>query len=55
MEEHILDIFILVLLESGTKSHEKNLISQKILIKSIIVQIIMMLMLTDMVLDVEHR
>ena len=55
LEEHILEIFILVLLESSTKSHGKNSISQKVLIRSFIVQIIMMLVLINMVLNVEHH
>ena len=55
LEEHILEIFILVLLESSTKSHGKNSISQKVLIRSFIVQIIMMLVLINMVLNAEHR
>ena len=49
------EIFILVLLASGTKDHRKNLISLKILIRSFIVQIIMMSVLINMVLNVEHR
>ena len=55
LEKHISEAFILVLLESGTKIHEKNLISQKILIRSIIAQMIMMLVLINMVLNVEHH
>ena len=55
LEEHILEIFILVLLESSTKSHGKKSISQKVLIRSFIVQIIMMLVLINMVLNAEHR
>ena len=51
MEILILETFILVLLESGTKSRGKNLISQKILIKSIIVQIIMMSVSINMMLN----
>ena len=51
----ILETFILVLLESGTENHEKNLISWKILIKSIITQIIRMLVSKNMVLNVVHR
>ena len=46
---------ILVLLESGTKNHGKNSISWKILIRSIIVQIITMWVLIKMVLNAEHR
>ena len=51
----ILETFILVLLESGTKNHGKNSISWKILIRSIIVQIIMMSVSINMVLNVEHH
>ena len=47
--------FILVLMESGTKSHGQNLISRKILIGSIISKVIMMLVLINMLLNVEHR
>ena len=54
-EEHISETFILVLMKSGTKSHGKNLIIWKVLIKNIIVQIIMMLVLINMVLSVEHH
>ena len=46
---------ILVLMGSGTKNHGKNLISLKILIKSIVVQIITVLVLINMVLNAEHR
>ena len=38
-----------------TESHGKNLMSWKILIKNIIVQVIMMLVLINMVLSVEHH
>ena len=55
LKGHILQIFILVLMKNGTKSHGKNLISWKNLIKSIIPQIIMMLVLINMVLSVKHR
>ena len=55
MEVLILETFILVLLESGTKNHGKNLINWKILIRSFIVQIIMMLVLINMMLNVEHH
>ena len=51
----ILETFILVLLESGTKNHGKNSISWKILIRSIIVQIIMMSVSINMVLNVERH
>ena len=54
MEVLILETFILVLMENGTKKHGNNLISQKILIKSFIVQIITMLVLINIVLNVEH-
>ena len=40
---------------NGIKSHGKNLISSKALIKSIIAQIIIMLMLINMVSSVEHH
>ena len=44
-----------MLLESGIKNHGKNLIGWKILISSIIVQIIMMSVSINMVLNAEHR
>ena len=50
-----LGTFILVLLECGTKHRGKKLASWKILIKSFIVQIIMMSVSINMVLNVEHR
>ena len=50
-----LETFVLVLMESGTKSHGKNLISWKILIISITAQVIMMWMLINVVLNVEHH
>ena len=50
-----LETFVLVLVESGTKSHGKNLISWKILIISITAQVIVMWMLINMVLNVEHH
>ena len=53
-EEHISETFILVLMKSGTKSHGKNLISLKILIKNIIVQIIIFVLI-NMLLSVEHH
>ena len=40
---------------SGIESHGKSLMSSKILIKIIIAQIIMMLLLINMVLNVEHH
>ena len=48
-------IFILALMVNGTKFHRKNLMFQKILIKSIIVQTIMMSVSINMVLDVVHH
>ena len=51
----ILETFILVLMRSDTKNHGKNLISWKILIKSIIAHINTMLVLINMVLNAEHR
>ena len=44
----ILDKFILVLMESRSKSYGKNFVSQKIMIRSIITQVIMMLALINM-------
>ena len=55
MVEHILETFILELMRSGTESKGKGLISWKILIRSIIVQVITMLVLLNMVLNVKHR
>ena len=55
LEEHISETFILVLVESGTKSHGNNSISWKILIRSIIAQIIMIAVLINMVLNAEDR
>ena len=40
---------------NGTESHEKNLMSWEIFIRSIIAQIFMMLVLINMVLSVEQR
>ena len=54
-EEHILETFILVLMGCGTEIHEKNLISQKTLIRSFIVQIVIMLVLINVVLNAEHH
>ena len=51
----VLETFILTLMKNGTENHGKNLISWKILIKSINVQVIMMLVLINMVLNVEHH
>ena len=39
----------------STESHEKNLVSWKISIRSIIAQIIMMSLSINMVLNAEHR
>ena len=50
-----LETFILVLMESGTKSQGKDLISSKILIRNFDVQIIMMSVSINMVLNVQHR
>ena len=55
LEELVLETFTLVLIENGTESHGKNLMSWEILIKSIIAQIIMMFVLIDGVLNVEHH
>ena len=54
LEEAILQISILVLIINGIKTHGKNLMSSRILIKSIIVQVIM-LVLKNMVLSVVHH
>ena len=54
LEELISETFILVLMKSGTESHGKNLMIWKILIRSIIVQIIMTLVLINIVLNVKH-
>ena len=54
-EEHILETFILVLMKNGTKSHGKNFINWKILIKGIIGKVIMMLVLINVVLNAEHH
>ena len=43
-----------VLLESGTKSYGKNLITWKILIRSFIAQVIMMSVSINMVLNAKH-
>ena len=50
----ILETFILILMESSTKRHGKNLIGWKKLIRSIIAQNIMSAS-TNMVLNAEHR
>ena len=55
LEVLILEIFILMSMENGTKSHGKNLISQNKFDRSIIVQAIRMLVLKNMVLNAEHR
>ena len=44
-----LETFILVLMVNGIESDRKNLMSSKILIRSIIVQIVMMLVLINRV------
>ena len=44
-----LETFILVLMVNGIESHGKNLMSWKILIRGIIVQIVMMLVLINRV------
>ena len=54
LEKHISETFILILMGSGTKSHGKNSISWKILIKSIIAKIIMTSVSIDKVLNVEN-
>ena len=55
LDDCISEAFILVLLESGTKNPGKNLISWKILIRSIIAQIVMMSVSINMMLNAEHR
>ena len=52
--ELVLVTSILLLMVNGRESHGKNL-SLKILIEGIISQIIMMLMLINIVLNVEHH
>ena len=42
-------------MESGIESHGKNLMSWKVLISSIIAQILMILALINMVLNLEHH
>ena len=54
LEEPILRTFILVLMGIGTENHGQNSISWKVLIKSIIAQIIMMSVSINMVLNAEH-
>ena len=49
------DIYSGVTGKCGTKNHGKNLISWKILIRSFIVQVIMVLVLNKYVLNAEHR
>ena len=51
----ILEAFILVLMENGTKSHGKNSISSKILTRGIIAQVIKIPVSINMVLNAEHR
>ena len=53
-EERILEICILVLLESGTKSYGNNLISWNILIRSFIAQVITMSVSVNKFLNAEH-
>ena len=55
LEVLILETFILVLMKSCTENYGKNLISWKILIRSFIVQIIMIGVSINMVLNAEHR
>ena len=43
--ELILETFILMLMVNGTEAHRKNVVSWEILIRSIIAQIMMMLVL----------
>ena len=51
----ILETFILALMGSGIKSYGENLISWKILIKTVIAQVIMIVVLINMMLNVEYR
>ena len=51
----ILEGFILVVMENGTKSHGKNSISSKILTRGIIAQVIKISVSINMVLNAEHR
>ena len=46
---------LLVLMVNGTESHEKNLMSWEILIRSIVAQIFMMLVLINMVSNVRGQ
>ena len=55
MEELILETFSMVLMVNGTENHGTSLVCRKILMKSIIAQIIMMLVLINMVSNVEHH
>ena len=55
LEELVLEKSILVLMVSGPESHGKNLMSWEVLIRSVIAQIIMMLVLINTVLNVEHH
>ena len=55
LEELVSEIFILMLPINGVRTHGKNLMCSKILIKSIIAQIIMMLVLINMVSNAEHH
>ena len=45
----------MVLMVNDIENHGKSLVCQKMLIKSIIAQIIMMLVLINMVSNVEHH
>ena len=53
-EERILEICILVLLESGTKSYGNNFISWNILIRSFIAQVITTSVSVNKFLNAEH-
>ena len=55
LEVLIFNTIIQVLIKSGAKSHGKNSISWKIFIRSIIARVIMVVVLINMVLNVEHR
>ena len=53
--ELILETFIQVLIENVTKIYGKNSMNQKILIKNIMLQIVMMLNGTNTKLELEHH
>ena len=55
LEKLILETFVLVIIVNGIESDRKNLMSYKVLTKSIIAQFIMMLVLINMMLNVEHH